>query len=343
VPGRATPVDRIEPQVTSTVMPGGQAIAAPIRTSATQTRVSVIIPTRNRHRLLEQAIRSAQALAGDGLEVEVIVGDNQSTDETAQVCDARGVKRVVAKTLGPAAARNAAMRVATGEYIAFLDDDDAYLPSALKSHLLLLASDPTLGAASSQVLSCDPEFRPIRKPYPERAPRDGRAFGFWLRHFPQVGSLVVRRSAAEEIGEFDETLIAAEDWDWNLRLALKYRVGFFEEPCVLLRERAVGLRTTVDEERVPYMWKVYLRNLRRAGSERPSLWYCVRTITLHLGKYVDYFVGDAEVMLAAHEVREARHALSQALKTSPAHLFWNFLRYRRYRHVVYRAVGLQAS
>lgn len=311
--------------------------------SRIQATVSVIMPTRNRHRLLDQAIRSAQALSGDGLEVEVIVGDNESTDETARVCDARGVRRVVAKTLGPAAARNAAMRVATGDYIAFLDDDDAYLPSALRTHLLMLAMDPSLGAASSQVLHCDPELTPIREPFPEQSPRDARAFRFWLRYFPQVGSLVVRRSVAQAVGEFDETLLAAEDWDWNLRLALKHHVGFIEEPCVLLRERAIGHRSSVDEKRVPYVWKVYLRNLRRAGAERPSLWYCVRTIALHIGHYSDSFVGDAEAMIAARNVTGARHALSQALKTSPAHLFWNFVRYGRYRRIVYQAVGLQSS
>jgi glycosyltransferase involved in cell wall biosynthesis len=303
----------------------------------------VVIPTRNRSKLLDQAIQSAQALSDDGLEVEVIVGDNESTDETEQVCAARGVRRVVARTLGPAAARNAAMKVATGDYIAFLDDDDAYLPAALKSQLRMLDADPTLEAASGQVLLTDPELRPIRKPYPERPPRDGRAFSFWLRNFPQVGSLLVRTSAARAVGEFDETLLAAEDWDWNLRLALKHQVGFVDEPCVLLRVRAVGLRSTVDEQRVPYVWRVFLRNLRRSGVQRPTLWYCLRTITLHIGKYVDDFVGDAEVMIVAHNVREARYALSRALRTSPAHLLWNFVRHRRYRRIVFQAVGLQSS
>jgi glycosyltransferase involved in cell wall biosynthesis len=306
-------------------------------------RVSVIMPTRNRHHLLDQAIQSVQALSGDGLEIEVIVGDNESTDETAQVCDSRGVTRVVATTLGPAAARNAAMRVATGDYIAFLDDDDAYLPSALKPNLLMLAKDPSLGAASSQVLHCDPELTPIRKPFPEQSPRDAQAFRFWLRYFPQVGSLVVRRSVAEAVGEFDETLLAGEDWDWNLRLALKHRVGFIEEPSVLLRERAVGHRSSVDAKRVPYVWRVYLRNLRRAGAERPSLWYCARTIALHIGLYSDSFVADAEAMIAIHNIKGARQALSEALKTSPAHLLWNFVRHGRYRRIVYQAVGLHSA
>ncbi len=305
--------------------------------------VSVIIPTRNRSRLLEQAIRSAQVLSGSDLGVEVIVGDNASTDDTARVCDERDVKRVVAHKLGPAAARNAALRVASGEFIAFLDDDDAYLPSALRSQVSMLEADPTLGAAVSQVLPCDHELRPIRKPFPEAPPADGRAFGFWLRNMPQVGAFVVRRSVASALGEFDETLLAAEEWDWNLRLALDHRVGFINEPCVLLRERAVGQRARVDEHRVPYVWKVYLRNLRRAGAARPSLWYCIRTITLHVGRYMDDFVGDAEAMIAADDVREARHALLQAVKTSPPHLLWNLVRQDRYRHIFYRAAGRQTS
>lgn len=305
--------------------------------------VSVIIPTRNRSRLLEQAIRSAQVLEGEDLGVEVIVGDNASTDETARVCDELGARRVVEQKLGPAAARNAALKVATGEFIAFLDDDDAYLPPALRSQLSMLVADPTLDAAVSQVLPCDHNLKPIRRPFPEGAPTDGRAFAFWLRNMPQVGAFVVRRSAARSVGDFDEALMAAEEWDWNLRLALGHRIGFVNEPCVMLRERAVGQRARVDEHRVPYVWRVYLRNLRRAGAARPSLWYCIRTITLHVGRYMDDFVGDAEVMIAAHDVGEARHALTQAFRTSPFHLAWNFVRHRRYRHVVYQAVGLQPS
>lgn len=305
--------------------------------------VSVIIPTRNRSRLLEQAIRSAQALSAEDLEVEVVVGDNASSDDTARVCEVTNAKRVRAERLGPAAARNAALAAASGDYIAFLDDDDAYLPNALRSQLAMLKADPTLGAAVSQVLPCDHDLHPIRKPFPQDAPTDGQAFAFWLRHMPQVGAFVVRRSVANAVGEFDESLLAAEEWDWNLRLALGFRVGFVNEPCVMLRERAVGQRARVDEHRVPYVWKVYLRNLHRAGSSRPALWYCIRTISLHVGRYMDDFVGDAEAMIAADDAREARHALLQAAKTSPPHLLWNLLRQPRYRTIFYQAAGRQAA
>src|SRR5947209_8097109 len=89
-------------------------------------RVSVIVPTKDRSGLLRQALASVRALEGPDLAIELIVADNGSTDDTAAVAHEFGARLVRTLTPGAAAARNAGLRVATGEYLAFLDDDDVW-------------------------------------------------------------------------------------------------------------------------------------------------------------------------------------------------------------------------
>jgi len=92
--------------------------------------ISVIIPTHDRPRLLVRAVESARAA---GTEVEVIVVDDASIDETAEVCRRlRGINYVrLERNQGVGGARNIGLMASTGEYVAFLDDDDLRLPGSL--------------------------------------------------------------------------------------------------------------------------------------------------------------------------------------------------------------------
>ncbi|MDQ5836983.1 MAG: glycosyltransferase, partial [Acidobacteriota bacterium] len=92
--------------------------------------VSVIIPTHNRPRLLPRAVESAHAAGED---VEVVIVDDASTDETAEVCRGlAGVKYIrLERNQGVAGARNVGLLASGGEYVAFLDDDDLRLPGSL--------------------------------------------------------------------------------------------------------------------------------------------------------------------------------------------------------------------
>src|SRR5665213_1772493 len=88
--------------------------------------VSVVVPTRERPELLSEALQSIRSLERDGVRLEIIVGDNGSAIETEQVAAAFGAVYLHTSKSGSAAARNIAMRAATAEYIAFLDDDDLW-------------------------------------------------------------------------------------------------------------------------------------------------------------------------------------------------------------------------
>src|SRR5215471_9318658 len=103
--------------------------------------VSIIIPTHGRPALLPRAVESARAA---GTDVEIIVVDDASTDDTANVCKSLpDIKYVrVERNQGVAGARNIGILVSSGRYVAFLDDDDLRLPGSLDAQLAALEANP---------------------------------------------------------------------------------------------------------------------------------------------------------------------------------------------------------
>ena len=190
----------------------GHRLACPSR-----PRVSVIIPTKNRSALLREALASVRALDGPDLELEIIVADNGSSDCTAQVAQDFGARFVQTLAPGAAAVRNAGLRVASGDYLAFLDDDDLWLPGHLRPHLAMLAAQPTYAAVVGQIIAVDAASHPSGAPYPVSLSRDGRVFADFLTYWPQIGATVARRTVLQTVGYFDEPLSGGEEWDWQLR------------------------------------------------------------------------------------------------------------------------------
>jgi glycosyltransferase involved in cell wall biosynthesis len=108
------------------------------------TKVSVIIPTHSRPNLLPRAVDSARSAA---TEVEIIVVDDASTDQTASVCKSlKGVKYIrLDRNQGVAGARNVGILTSTGNYVAFLDDDDLRLPGSLDLQAAAMEESPEAG------------------------------------------------------------------------------------------------------------------------------------------------------------------------------------------------------
>src|SRR5579859_3111954 len=97
--------------------------------------VSVIIPTHNRAAPVREAVESVLAVRRDSFELEVLVVDDGSTDETAEVIGAMSVTHLRTEGIGTAGARNAGLRAATSDFVAFLDDDDSWLPNNIAPQL----------------------------------------------------------------------------------------------------------------------------------------------------------------------------------------------------------------
>lgn len=199
-------------------------------------KVSVIIPAYNHSRFLAQAIRSARAQEGRH-DVEIVVVDDDSTDDTPQVLnelagtDLRIIKH---KHAGPAASRNRGISESRGEWVAFLDADDYWLPGKLAAQLQELEADPTASFAYSGALIVDDEGKTlqVRRAEAHACLASQLAWGNLIT----TSSMMVRRSAIFEVGLFHESLnTIGEDWDAWLRLSTNYKGVCIPDPLVAMR------------------------------------------------------------------------------------------------------------
>jgi glycosyltransferase involved in cell wall biosynthesis len=231
-------------------------------TKTAQRKVSVIVPTCDRPALLRQALASIRALEGPDLTFEILVGDNGSAPETPAVAQEFGAIYLKASTRGPSAARNVGLRAATGEFIAFLDDDDVWLKNHVRSHVELLDSKPNLDAVLGQVISADRDLKPLGKPWPEENPGGGDELlkRMLSGYFPQIGSVIARGSICEQIGLFDDGLIGGEDLDWLLRTARRRKLGFASVPSMLFRTRPYGVYDALYRQRAYFDRVVFLKH-----------------------------------------------------------------------------------
>ena len=117
--------------------------------------VSVVIPTYNRAALLADALASVDAQVGTGslFEVEIVVVDDASSDETAAVVQRHPSVRYIRHSTnrGGSAARNTGIAASTGSLIAFLDDDDLWLPNKLALQVPVLQAHPEAGGVYSHM------------------------------------------------------------------------------------------------------------------------------------------------------------------------------------------------
>ena len=183
--------------------------------------VSVILPTYNRAHVLRDAIESA--LRQNGVAVEVIVADDGSTDGTRALVEeyAGQVVYLRQERRGAAAARNLAIEAARGEYLAFLDSDDVWLPGKVAAEMECFAQFPEADVIASDAdswrdgrlltaswlqskglaVAAEPYLLPVQS-------------GLWLQ-----GSRFATCSLTLRGREFfDPALARFEDWEWEIRL-----------------------------------------------------------------------------------------------------------------------------
>ncbi|MFP3907090.1 MAG: glycosyltransferase family 2 protein [Acidimicrobiales bacterium] len=208
-------------------------------------RVSVVTPVFNRPDLVVEAVESVLDQAG--VEVEVVVVDDGSTDDTPEVVDrlARDprVRALHQPNRGPAAARNAGVAVCSAPWLTFLDSDDLMLSGRLRRQLDVLAdtsrASAVIGLGRIQV---DPGVElPVE--IAGRAPDDREAS-------PYTISMLLARSLFDELGGFDESLRVAEDSDFHARLvAAGHRVHKLDEPLFVRRITGDNLIYGIDHRR----------------------------------------------------------------------------------------------
>lgn len=195
--------------------------------------ISVVIPTRNRCDRLAAAIASARAQTWPNLEIVVV--DDASSDATPAylqrlAAEDQAVRVVRNETpLGGGGARNAGISVARGKYVAFLDDDDEWLPDKLTRQHALLASDPGAAAVSCSFLIVAPGGPDIVTTL--NAPSDDQSL-LWSNHLGGASMCLAPRSTLLAFDGFDPKLRSGQDWDLWLKLADLGRILVCPEPLV---------------------------------------------------------------------------------------------------------------
>ncbi|MEN8175693.1 MAG: glycosyltransferase family A protein [Pseudomonadota bacterium] len=194
--------------------------------------ISVIIPSHNRAHTLPRAIDSV--LAQDLQPREILVVDDGSTDATPALLRSRypGVRYLAQKNLGVSAARNLGIGASRGEWLAFLDSDDTWLPGKLAAQADALAAAPGHRLCHTEEIWI----------------RDGVRVNAMKKHAKSGGDLflaclplcvispsaaLIHRSLFDELGLFDETLPACEDYDLWLRICAREPVCFVAEPQIV--------------------------------------------------------------------------------------------------------------
>ncbi|MDE0576642.1 MAG: glycosyltransferase [Opitutales bacterium] len=193
--------------------------------------VSVVIPTYERIATLSRAVDSVMAQTFSGF--ELIVVDDGSTDATDEMIlrDYPAVRLHRQENTGVSSARNAGVALASGEWIAFLDSDDAWLPEKLERQLSHLAQEPELRLSHTDEIWIR-NGRRVNQPK-EYAKSGGSIYRQCL---PLCcicpSSALIRRDLFDEIGGFDETFPVCEDYDLWLRITAREPVHYLDEALV---------------------------------------------------------------------------------------------------------------
>lgn len=292
--------------------------------------ITVVIPTHNRANQLRGAIMSVLASPLVRSTHDIIVVDDGSQDQTAEIVRELDVRYVRISGGGPSGSRNAGWRLANTEYIAFLDDDDEWLPGNMEPQLAALTSDPASAFAFGRVQRTDAELRPFGKAIPASPLPSGRVVDFVSYYALQVGAILFRRAALESVAGFDPALRFNEDSDLLVRLAARYSAVGVDMVGSLFRQRDqnprdAALRWPAHEARAAAIQK-----WRRAGiwiSPRSRL----RSDMNYRGMTSFFFCEDAAAALAEGRRGDATTALIRGLRVSPLHClvghrrFWTVL------------------
>jgi glycosyltransferase involved in cell wall biosynthesis len=239
--------------------------------------VSVIIPTYNRAAMVVEAVESV--LAQEGVDFELIVVDDGSTDDTPSRLD-RLSSRVHyhrQPRSGVSASRNRGVALSRAPLIAFLDSDDLWLPGKLHVQKAFMDGHPGATICQAQEIWV----------------RNGRRLNPRIRHRKPSGDIfrrslelclvspsaaMIRHELFDRVGYFDEALPMAEDYDLWLRVAAEYPVYLLPEPLVIKRgghPNQLSATPGIDRYRITALEKL-LRSGRLSSEQREWTWAALR-------------------------------------------------------------------
>ncbi len=199
-------------------------------------KVSVIIPTYNREKTILRALQSVLDQTYTNLEVLVI--DDGSTDSTADIVNSISDERVkyivLEKNGGPSNARNVGVQLAGGEWIAFQDSDDSWHKDKLEVQMAYAKEHPEYAMIYCMYNMNFKDGRTIvvpSKPLPEVMEGDVLKT-LLVKNVVGAPTVLIKKKDFLTVGGFDTSYKALEDWEFALRFAMIYKIGFVQEPLM---------------------------------------------------------------------------------------------------------------
>lgn len=266
--------------------------------------------------------RAVQSARNAGTDVEVIVVDDASQDETAAVCRGlSGIRYLRTETNKKVAgARNVGLMASRGEFISFLDDDDVRLPHSLDRQIEALQSSES-AFVYGQALIADQLGARDGSFSPDSCPQGDVFWKLLERNFIPCGSVVFRKSSIERVGMLDESIPGIDDWDMWVRLAEATNVVAVEQPVIVWRAptptSGQGSSLTVDLialsiSRMRQHWLKLPRAARASRTERREAW---RRFSDNVSEHLIWETANG---LAAGNIRRAWKSARSVLRLHPA-------------------------
>ncbi len=275
--------------------------------------VSVVIPVYNAARFLADTLTSV--VGQTYTDYEVLLVDDGSTDDSGVICQRYArtypdrIRLLRKPNGGPASARNLGIRMAKGQYIAFLDADDLWLPRKLEKQVAYLEAQPAdVGLVYTRAVKFDDEGvwkLPVCYQKPAVA---GWVYWDLLRCNPIPSpSALVRKICFDRVGYFDESLDIIEDHDMWSRIAKVYRIALLDEILCLYREHHGG-RSKGEEVTLQREIGVMRKHLQMATGQPDATAYIQSLLAARLYDLGWYYLREG------HK-RAARDALRESLRT----------------------------
>jgi len=231
--------------------------------------VSVIIPTFNREKFIGEALHSI--LQQTFLDFEIIVIDDGSTDGTADVIKlfpTDKLRYIYQKNRGRSNARNHALRLAKGSYIAFLDSDDLYLPSKLELQVSYMEEHPEVGMIYTSAYCMDESGNSINHHYDAKV--SGwiyKDIAFFVPVTITLPTVMARREVFDKVGGFDEKMERFEDTDMWRRISKCYLIDAIAKPTCKLRTHSDNSLISQDPQKIVTALDYYSAKIFREDTD----------------------------------------------------------------------------
>jgi glycosyltransferase involved in cell wall biosynthesis len=276
-------------------------------------KVSVIMPAYNTADLIAASLESVFSQTFQDTEIIVVNDGSPDTVELERVLDPYLDRIIYIKQENKraAGARNTAIRRARGEFLAFLDSDDLWLPEHLEAQMRLFEQDPGLDLVYSDCFALSDPL--LRETFSQRCPSEGPATFVTL--VPEkcqipVSTVVARKKIIEKAGLFDEKLLRCDDYDMWLRAAFYgARIGYTRKIQARLNGGRPGSLGTVSTKMLEALWLILEkmdRELPLSVSERA----CVRQRSAEIR--ARYLLEEGKLQLHDGQFQRAKELFGEA-------------------------------